>query len=63
LWFIEITRQGHNESKMTRGTQLKQVLDEACKNAKSCNMTTTPPLKSAKNVHKEKQHGGTHFKL
>ncbi len=49
---------------MTRETQLKQVLDdEACKNAKSCNMTTTPPLKSAKNVHKEKQHEGAHFKL
>jgi hypothetical protein len=40
-----------------------QVLEEACKNAKNCNMTTTPPLKFAKNVHKEKQHEGAHFKL
>ncbi len=45
------------------GIQLKQVLDEACKNAKSCNMTMTPPLKSAKNGSKEKEHGGAHFKI
>jgi hypothetical protein len=50
------------KAKMTMGTQLKQVLDEACKNAKSCNMTTTPSShKSAKNVCKEKQHGGSSF--
>jgi hypothetical protein len=52
------------KAKMTMGTQLKQVLDEACKNAKSCNVTTTPSShKSAKNIRNEKQHEGAHFKL
>ncbi len=45
-----------------RGGQLKQVVDEACNNAKNYMMTTMPPFKLT-NFVKEEEHGGVHIKF
>jgi hypothetical protein len=41
---------------------LKQVVDEACNNAKNYMMTTMPPFKLT-NFVKEEEHGGVHIKF
>jgi len=46
---------------MTKGSYLKQVIDETCNNVRNCKMTLMPPFKFEKFVNKEK-HGGAHFK-
>jgi len=44
-------------------TYLKQVIYEACNNAKNCKMTMMPSLKRKKIVNEEPQCGGTQLKL
>jgi hypothetical protein len=46
---------------MTKGTYLKQVIDETCNNVRNCKMTSMPPFKFENFVNKE-EHGGSHFK-
>ncbi len=41
---------------------LKQVANEACNNARRCNMITMSSFKHAKFVNEEDQHKVTHFK-
>lgn len=61
LWVSKTIKQDHNKSKMTKGSYLKQVIDETCNNVRNCKMTLMPPFKFEKFVNKEK-HGGAHFK-
>jgi len=42
------------------GAQLKQVIDEACNNAKRCKTTTTTTPIARKNIDEVEQHGGAH---
>jgi hypothetical protein len=42
------------------GTQLKQVIDEACNNAKRYKTTTTPTPIPTQNIDEVEQHGGAH---
>jgi hypothetical protein len=46
---------------MTKGSYLKQVIDETCNNVRNCKMNSMPPFKFEKIVNKE-EHGGAHFK-
>jgi hypothetical protein len=40
--------------------KLKQVVDEACNNAKRCKTTTTTTPITKKNIDEVEQHGGAH---
>lgn len=48
LWFSKLTRQDHNETKMT--IHLQQVIVDVCDNARSCKMTMISPFKLEKVV-------------
>jgi len=37
---------------MTKGSYLKQVIDQACNNVRNCKMTSMPPFKFEKIVNK-----------
>ncbi len=45
------------------GTYLKQVINEACNNAKSCKMTMMPSFKPKKIVNEGPQCWGTQLEL
>jgi hypothetical protein len=61
LWVSRTIKQDHNKSKMTKGSYLKQVIDETCNDVRKCEMTSMPPFKFEKFLNKE-EHGGAHFK-
>jgi len=42
---------------MTKGSYLKQVIDETCNNVRNCKMTSMPPFKFEKIVNKERGGG------
>jgi hypothetical protein len=46
---------------MTKGSYLKQVIDETCNNVRNCKMTSMPPFKFEKIVNKERGGGGGSF--